>query len=385
MVPMRWTIFCRVIDNLGDAGVCWRLAADLAARGERVQLVIDDATPLRHLAPDGTAGVEVTVWHDALPFDAATDAVCEAFGCDPPPGYVAQMARAPAPPCWINLEYLSAEPYAERSHALPSPQLAGPARGLTKWFFFPGFTPASGGLLREPALLHERERFDRNAWLRAQAIERAATERVSVLFCYAHPGLDAWLTLLATEPTLLLVPQGPAQAAVQQWFGASLRRGALRAQLLPWLSQRAFDHLLWSADLNVVRGEDSLVRALWAGAPFVWQLYPQHDDAHLGKLDAFVARWAASAGPLPQGVAELLGWWNRRPAVAPAAPATPSVSAAFAAPAAPAASEPIAPALPALRDWAAAVRRWRGVLAAQPDLATRLQEFARSRRGSPPG
>ena len=32
---MLWDLFCRVIDNHGDLGVCWRLARDLAARGER--------------------------------------------------------------------------------------------------------------------------------------------------------------------------------------------------------------------------------------------------------------------------------------------------------------------------------------------------------------
>lgn len=357
---MRWTIFCRVIDNLGDAGVCWRLAADLAARGEQVQLVIDDPAPLARLAPDGAAGVTLTRWRDDLPFAPATDVVCEAFGCDPPPGYCAQMAQAPAPPGWINLEYLSAEPYTERSHALPSPQLAGPARGLTKWFFFPGFTPASGGLLREPALLHERERFDRDAWLEAQALPRTPDERVSVLFCYRHAALDAWLDRLAAAPTLLLVPQGPAQAAVHALLGPALRRGALRAALLPWLAQPQFDRLLWSADLNVVRGEDSLVRALWAGAPFVWQLYPQHDGAHLRKLDAFAARWAADAGPLPEGLAALLGWWN-----------------------APTAAPP--PTLPEPRAWGDAVQRWRTRLAAQDDLATRLIGFARSRPRLPPG
>ncbi|HET7526824.1 MAG TPA: elongation factor P maturation arginine rhamnosyltransferase EarP, partial [Burkholderiaceae bacterium] len=45
---VRWDLFCRVIDNLGDAGVCWRLASDLAARGQQVRLVIDDASPLQH-------------------------------------------------------------------------------------------------------------------------------------------------------------------------------------------------------------------------------------------------------------------------------------------------------------------------------------------------
>jgi uncharacterized repeat protein (TIGR03837 family) len=355
---MRWTVFCRVIDNFGDAGVCWRLVADLAARGEAVRLVIDDRARLQRIAPAGAAcdaGVDVIDWRDDLPFDPHTDVVCEAFGCHPPLGYVAQMARAAVPPCWINLEYLSAEAHAERSHGLPSPQLAGPGRGLTKWFFFPGFTAASGGLLRESHLLRERERFRREAWLRMQAIPFGRGECVSVLFCYAHPGLDAWLAALSTKPTRLLVPQGPAQAAVQHLLGPTLRRGALHAHLLPWLDQSDFDRLLWSADLNVVRGEDSLVSALWAGAPFIWQLYPQHDGAHRGKLQAFIDRWRSDASPLSPAVDELQAWWNAD---------TPA---------------PVPP-LPALAPWGESVRRWREHLAAQPDLGTRLIGFAAAKR-----
>ena len=126
MPAVRWDLFCRVIDNLGDAGVCWRLAADLAARGEAVRLVIDDTTPLARIAPTGRAGVEVMPWHDGLTPSAGTEVVVEAFGCDPPPGFVARMGTLPAPPVWVNLEYLSAERYVERSHGLASPQLAGP-------------------------------------------------------------------------------------------------------------------------------------------------------------------------------------------------------------------------------------------------------------------
>ena len=296
---MRWDLFCRVIDNLGDAGVCWRLAADLAARGEAVRLVIDDAAPLARIAPGGRSGVEVVAWRDDLAPGVDTDVTIEAFGCDPPGRYVEQMARRDRPPCWLNLEYLSAEPHAARSHGLPSPQSSGPGQGLVKWFFQPGFTPDTGGLLREPGLLDAREAFERDAWLQAMGWPRGHDERVVVLFCYPHPGIDAWLQALSAQRILLLVPQGPAQSIVQRCLGSALRLNALRAVLLDWLPQAQFDRLLWSADLNIVRGEDSLVRALWAGAPFVWQLYPQHDGAHRVKLQAFLERWGADGTAAP--------------------------------------------------------------------------------------
>jgi uncharacterized repeat protein (TIGR03837 family) len=64
---------------------------------------------------------------------------------------------------------------------------------------------------------------------------------------------------------------------------------------LPQLTQTNYDHLLWSCDLNFVRGEDSLVRAIWAAKPFIWQIYPQHDGAHHAKLDAFLQLMDAPA------------------------------------------------------------------------------------------
>ena len=348
-------MFCRVIDNLGDAGVCWRLCADLAARGQRVRLLIDDVEPLRRIARDGAGGVSVLAWRADVPFDFDTDVVIEAFGCDPPAAYVTAMAGAARPPVWINLEYLSAEPHVARSHGLPSPQASGPGRGLTKWFFYPGFSSDTGGLLREPGLLTARAEFARDPWLRSIGCARADDEHVVVLFSYAHAGLAAWLHMLQAQPTLLLVPQGPAQAAVRHALGPALRRGALRAHALGWLPQPQFDRLLWSADLNVVRGEDSLVRALWAAAPFVWQLYPQHDGAHQRKLQAFLERWQADAlRPLPAGVAASFAWWNAQQALEP-------------------------PPLPALAPWGDAVRRWREQLARQPDLGSQLIGFAAAR------
>ena len=287
MPGLLWDVYCRVIDNLGDAGVCWRLAANLVARGQRVRLVIDDPSPLAFMAPHGMPDVHVMPWPGPA---EAGDVVIEAFGCDPPAQTVAAMARRERPPVWINLEYLSAEGYVERSHGLPSPQLSGPGQGLTKWFFFPGFTPRTGGLLREPGLQAQREAFDRQDWLLDQGIARRPDERVVTLFCYENPLIGPLLDDLATEPTLLLLTPGPAQAQVLR------APPGVRLHALPWLSQSGFDALLWSSDLSFVRGEDSLVRAIWAGAPFVWQAYPQHDGAHAAKVEALLDCLHAPAG-----------------------------------------------------------------------------------------
>ena len=359
MSTPRWDLFCRVIDNHGDIGVCWRLAADLAARGVQVRLWIDDMSALSWMAPAGAAGVTVLGWppnsNDGECDSAVVpgDVVIEAFGCELPDGFVRRMAAMPRAPVWINLEYLSAEPFVERSHGLVSPQLSGPGAGLRKWFFYPGFTARTGGVIREPGLVQRQQNFDAAAWLRALGVQPREGERVVSLFCYEQVALPALLDQLSQQPSLLLATHGHAARQVTECLGSALQRGAMRAQLLPALKQREYDHLLWSCDLNFVRGEDSFVRAQWAGKPFVWQIYPQDDGAHLVKLDAFLALFTADAGPI---IAEpLRALWQAWNAGGPGMTALP--------------------ALPFRPEWARLCIEWRAGLWAQADLSTQLLGF----------
>ena len=299
--PRLWDIFCRVIDNYGDVGVLWRLSAALAARGERVRLWIDDSSALAWMAPGAMGGswpgVQVLPWADAESSAACAELACaqvwiEGFACEIPDAFVAHFvahfaarvgdADGAARPVWINLEYLSAEGYVARNHGLPSPVLRGPAQGWTKYFFYPGFTPDSGGLVR-------------NAWSGGSppspGIASKGERRIS-LFCYEPPALESLLRFLEQQqrPTRLLVTHGRAAQAVRQLLARADRAlpAHLALEFLPALSQSEYDALLAGCDLNFVRGEDSLVQALWAGKPFIWQAYPQSDAAHRHKLDAFL-------------------------------------------------------------------------------------------------
>ena len=115
-------IFCTVVDNYGDAAVCWRLARQLATEhGWKIRLWIDDPAPLAQLAPDyGNGPVSVRLWPNPWPTaglaDDAADVVIEAFACELPPAYVEAMAARSRPPVWLNLEYLSAESWVAGCH-----------------------------------------------------------------------------------------------------------------------------------------------------------------------------------------------------------------------------------------------------------------------------
>jgi len=340
---LQWDLFCRVIDNFGDIGVAWRLARDLAARSQRVRLWLDDASALRWMAPGARpAGIEVLPWEASIACADVGDVVIETFGCELPAPFIAQMAARLVPPRWINLEYLSAESYVERSHGLASPQ----RNGLDKRFFYPGFTAETGGLLREPSLSPAQAQFDATAWLAGQGLQRRAGERIVSLFAYENPALPRLLDSLAAEPTLLLVCPGPAQQASHP---------GLRWHALPYLSQPDYDHLLWACDLNFVRGEDSFVRAQWAGKPLVWQIYPQADGAHGPKLEAFMDCFLQGAEPVLAGSTRAL--WRAWNGLAPWTEALPEAGQSL-----------------------AQAQAWRAELAAQPDLVTQLLGFVNKSR-----
>ncbi|MEO8527177.1 MAG: elongation factor P maturation arginine rhamnosyltransferase EarP [Caldimonas sp.] len=358
MAAMRWSIFCRVVDNFGDIGFAWRLAADLAGRGEIVRLAVDDARALAWMAPDGAPGVDVVGWDHEMA--TLGDVLVETFGCGFPQHVVARLDATAVPPVCIDVEHLSAEDFVERSHGLPSPHFSMAGEARPTWFFYPGFGERTGGLLREPGLLERRHDFGNGRdWLAAKGVARREGERCVSLFCYENAAIDTLLGVLSQATTLLLLTPGPATNQVLAVLGPDLRRGDLRAVRLPALTQPEFDRLLWSCDLNFVRGEDSLIRAIWAGAPFVWQIYPQDDGAHAAKLDAFLDRFLQDAPALPAaGTRELFARWN---GLCKGAAATRF-------------------ALPEANAWAAHCRSWRDRLAGQHDLTTALIEFVASKR-----
>ncbi len=318
-------IFCNVIDNYGDIGVSWRLARQLANEfGMAVRLWVDDLASFVKLCPEADAtlqsqrcrGVEVRRWGvDFLGVQAA-DLVIDAFGCTLPESYLAEMAAHQS--VWINLEYLSAEDWVEGCHRLPSPRPP-----LTRYFFFPGFTRQTGGLLLERDLLARRDAFLNDAaqqqafWCSVGlAMPAAGTLKIS-LFAYENEALegllDAWVN--GTQAVLCLVPEGRILPQVAAYFGdetpragTRYRRGMLEVCVLAFVEQERYDALLWACDVNFVRGEDSCVRAQWAGKPFVWQIYPQHDAAHWPKLQALLDLYAAPLGP--QAAQAMRGLWQ---------------------------------------------------------------------------
>ena len=336
---LRWDIFGRIVDNYGDAGVCWRLARQLVAEhAQDVTLWQDDLRAVARIVPgidparevQKAAGVTVRRWAEPFAETPPADVIIEAFGGGLPESYVAAMAHAATAPAWFILEYLSAETWIEDSHGLPSPH---PRLPLPRRFWFPGFTARTGGLLRERGLFAARDAFRRDdaaqqaLWSSLRVPPPAPDEIRVSLFCYPNPALPALFNAWGDgdEPVVCLVPEGVAAGALDAWTGGNLphpghpfRRGRLSLHVIPFIAQDDYDRLLWLSNINFVRGEDSFVRAQWAARPFVWHIYPQDDGAHWRKLDAFVDPYVARLAPEP-ALALRRFWraWNAAPDAGP--------------------------------------------------------------------
>ena len=293
---MRWDIFCQIVDNYGDAGVCWRLARSLSSlHGQEVRIFCDDLPTLNLLA----SGVDPTIKDniDIQPWEASysnarhpvhtPDVVIEAFGCELPERYLTGLFIAPVKPLIINLEYLSAEPWIMDFHAKASPQ----SHGIPKYFFFPGFQDEAGGILVDPippvgtTVVNQIPNDLNEIWSEL----RSNSKRISV-FCYPGAPLRKWLEDLSGlgEDIDVLLTHGHAE--LLNLYGEHAFELPANIQLLsmPFVSQDDYDWVLSQCDFNIVRGEDSFVRAQLAGKPFIWHIYPQEDRVHEVKLAAFL-------------------------------------------------------------------------------------------------
>jgi uncharacterized repeat protein (TIGR03837 family) len=254
-----------------------------------VRLIVDDLGSFRTIepaidqsgAPQELLGVTVMTWGDAAGICPA-DFVIEAFGAMLPETYIAAMTTKETPPVWINLEYLSAEVWVESHHLLPSPH---PTLPLTKYFFFPGFTSETGGLIREKNLLAERD----------AAPSTCPTDSLRVfLFGYDNAARGDLLSAMRASGPAVRCTVPDSTSVVAQEGGGDMQVEPMPrcvVEVVPFVSQRSFDKLLWKHDVLFVRGEDSFVRAQWAAKPFIWQIYPQNENAHWVKLNGFLARY----------------------------------------------------------------------------------------------
>ncbi|MDI9335890.1 MAG: elongation factor P maturation arginine rhamnosyltransferase EarP [Gammaproteobacteria bacterium] len=308
MTCQRWDLFCRIIDNYGDLGFTWRLAKQLAQLGKSVRLWVDQPKLLEWMADPGDlasvhgSGISVYPLGDFCTQNPG-EVIITTFGCELPDWCVQSWLSQAV---YIHIEYFSVEDYVPRLHGLPSPIQTGPAQGKIRWHYYPGLARGSGGILRP------------YGW---QAKDQP-TQSWDKLFlmcyhCYALPvflsGIDlaqspSWSRQGAHGFKTFITRQlhiSPAIPSEHLRYLVRLELPSYEKRFLDWCTQSAFDAHLRQSDINLIRGEDSLVQALWMGSPFVWQIYAQDDGAHWDKLLAFLQFTRAS-----EFVYQLFVAWN---------------------------------------------------------------------------
>lgn len=300
----KWDIFCKIVDNFGDIGVCWRLAKQLhQEHGLEIRLFINHLEVASKImigisneAEQIYEGISIVKWDDKTIFDKVADVVIETFSSGLPEAYIVRMNTETA---WVNVDYLSAEDWVPEFHGLNSQYQQ---TKTLRHFYFPGFSPETGGLLREKTLITERNHFQQSEqeideFWQSLLFDNQASIKIS-LFPYQNAPVEHFLQTLANTnqvvSVLMPINHGISISLLGHdglEAGDSVVLGALNLHLLPFLNQADYDKLLWACDINFVRGEDSWIRALWAGKPFIWQPYWQTDNAHLLKLNAFLDRF----------------------------------------------------------------------------------------------
>ena len=315
-------VLCRVVDNYGDIGVACRLARALAELEPdlRLRLIVDDLCSFSLLEPEINPGLAIqrvhgwTVLSWAGPADATREAfrgeyagdpariVIECFACGRPDWFEAMLfdTADSAVKTIVNLEYLSAEPYAAEFHRMPSLTRSPLVR---KHLFMPGFEAGTGGLILDRAFMDARARCSDAAG------RKAARLALSARLGLASPDPEAafadlyWILVFGYErdygrivediasfgrgiPIAVLVASGKsAPCFMAAWERAGRPFQAVR---LPFLRQTDWDEVLVASDFAIVRGEDSMSRAALAGRPFLWQAYPQAGRQQLVKVRAFL-------------------------------------------------------------------------------------------------
>lgn len=296
-------ILCKVVDNFGDIGAAFRLAKALSALREnlRLTLVVSDLAAFHAMAKEidpekalqtfryKSSLWKVSRWDNPLDESEIPDIILECFQCGRPEWlenalFSDAFTRTVQ---IINIDYLTAEDYAEEFHLLKSGTRKS---GIKKIFFMPGFTGKTGGLITNDAGMSAKA---------SKLIQSDARSDFRILF-FAYEGdcspivraLDDFQETMRKKrggfSLSVFLAAGKSQGPFLEAWEKSGR--SFRTERIPFLEQDDFDSLIMRMDFLFVRGEDSLARAALSSIPFVWQAYRQDENYQLVKVDALLER-----------------------------------------------------------------------------------------------
>lgn len=304
-------IFCEIIDNYGDIGVVYRTAKELQKifpeskirvflnRLDEFKKINSQVIDLPSQNIDGIEYITFDYLRDNANKLLTAQVIIEAFGCQIPEEYI-EIAYDNSE-LLINLEYLSAEDWIEDFHLQSSPLGRGK---LKKVFFMPGFTEKSGGVIADSNYLEriqkvlENKEFYEKKYL--SDIEDRENKIVGTLFSYEKNFTPLLEDLKKLDKDVVILAMGEkTQDSLRKIlknfsiedFRNSLKYGKIEIKFLNFLNQEEYEELINIVDFNFVRGEDSFIRAVLTGKPYMWHIYCQEEYAHMDKIEGFLDKY----------------------------------------------------------------------------------------------
>lgn len=310
-------IFCSIIDNFGDIGVAYRFAKEFKNKNPhcRTRLFVDKMEVFRGICHfiDTSKAVQEhesityvnssVVDRDFVEKDGVADVLVEMFACEIPE--IVMDHAFTKSKLLINLEYLSAEDWVEGYHLKES---LLPRGTLKKYFFMPGFTTNTGGLILNPELEKNRselsaKRFDfLNKILNSFGRQIDTTENClfGSVFTYLRNFNNFIRDLSKIDKDVYLFVFGekskegilssPTKFTVESTDTNYIKFKNINILMMPFLEQNRYDSLLCHCDFNLVRGEDTLARAVLSAKPFIWNAYLQDNKYQKVKVEALLGK-----------------------------------------------------------------------------------------------
>ena len=289
-------IFCQVIDNYGDVGVTYRLAREFKRvyPNKKLRFVINQIEELNLIRK--SENIEVILYKDISKIENSADLIIESFGCEIPKEYMDKALKNSK--LIINLEYFSAEKWVDDFH-LQESFLGG---NLKKYFFIPGLSEKSGGILLDNEFLERKKKVEANKEYYLEKFEiKEKYDLVGSIFSY-EKNFDSLIEELKKldKKIILLILSEKTQKNFIKYFDNGNNYDKIKFVKLPFFTYDKYEELLALCDFNLVRGEDSFVRALLLGKPFLWHIYPQDENTHIKKLESFLEKYCSNNKELKQ-------------------------------------------------------------------------------------
>lgn len=289
-------IFCQVIDNYGDVGVAYRLAREFKRvyPNKKLRFVINQIEELNLIRK--SENIEVILYKDISKIENSADLIIESFGCEIPKEYMDKALKKSK--LIINLEYFSAEKWVDDFH-LQESFLGG---NLKKYFFIPGLSEKSGGILLDNEFLERKKKVEANKEYYLEKFEiKEKYDLIGSVFSY-EKNFDSLIEELKKldKKIILLILSEKTQKNFIKYFDNGNNYDKIKFVKLPFFTYDKYEELLALCDFNLVRGEDSFVRALLLGKPFLWHIYPQDENTHIKKLESFLEKYCSNNKELKQ-------------------------------------------------------------------------------------